>query len=1427
MINLSRSSLFRYSFAGLAVFLTIFLKLLLSSAIGGESPFGLLGGAIAVSAWYGGLDAGILATVLAALCGDYFFVGSAYSLFGGSGSQWLALGLFLLEAGAIVGAIVAVKSRRADPLRQVAENCSQALWIADRHLREIFYVSPKYEQLCDRGARGFYDRPDGFVEAIHPEDRDRAMAALERLPDGECEAQYRLVRPDGSIRWVQVRMGTLGDRAVGEKPVVGLVEDITATKQREIECEQANARFQIAAKAVNCVIYEWDLETNQVQRSESLYELLGYRPEEVEATKAWWRSRIHPEDLSSTYEQVQNALANDRHFDIEYRLRHKNEGYLYVSDRGAIARNAEGKAVRVIGCTLDISKDKQIEAELQNREKLFRTSVENLLDCFGIYSAIRDSSGEIVDFKIDYVNAAACINNKLTREEQIGKNLCEILPAHRESGLFEEYRPVVETGEPLVKESIVYEDYPGESSISGAFDIRAVRFGDGFVATWRDISDRKRTEEELSRREREFKALVEHSPDIVARLDRELRHLYVSPAIEAVTGISAQDFIGKTHADLGFSAEKTAEWEGNLQEIFATGCERVHEFDFSGPGGVKNYFQSRLIPEFATDGSVESVLAVTRDVTDFKRSQMALLESEERLRMALEGAKLGLWTYEIDRETMLVSEESKRLFGLEEETSEIELERVIECLHADDRERVRRAMSTAIAQQQDYDIEYRIIWPDSTWRWIAAKGRAYYDEKSRATHMSGVVLDITERKQAEFERDRLLKQLEFEQQLLKAVLQQMPAGALVAEAPSGKIILCNTQAEKIWHAPMPQSQNIEEYQAYLGFHPDKRPYEPQEWPMARALEGGEMVADEEIEIRRGDGEGRIVCVSAKPVRNLAGQLLAGVLTFYDITDRKQAERERERLLAQAQQARAAAEASEQKYRILAEAIPQMVWTARPDGWLDYCNQRWFDYTGLASEQSEGWGWETVLHPEDLHECVARWREAVATGEAYEIECRIQRGTEAEYRWHLARSLPLRDAQGQIVKWFGTFTDIHERKQVAAERAKVLEREQAARAQAESASRMKDEFLAIVSHELRTPLNAILGWARLLRSRNFDSTRTQKALEIIERNAQAQTQLIEDLLDISRIIRGKVRLHRQAIDLQVPIEAAMETVRASAQAKQIQLQCELDAVGAVSGDSGRLQQIIWNLLSNAVKFTPDGGEVTVRLQQVGSIAQIQVIDTGKGIPPEFLPYVFDRFRQAESNTTRSHGGLGLGLAIVRNLVELHQGNIRADSEGTGRGTTFIVEFALVNEPRDRADGNITAASTDPGDASDALSGIKVLIVDDEPDARDFLVAALEEYGAQVTPAASTPEAIALLAQQQPTVLVSDIGMPGEDGYTLIRRVRALPPQQGGDIPAAALTAYAREEDRIRALSAGYQLHVPKPIQPQQLVSVVANLARKNG
>ena len=434
--------------------------------------------------------------------------------------------------------------------------------------------------------------------------------------------------------------------------------------------------------------------------------------------------------------------------------------------------------------------------------------------------------------------------------------------------------------------------------------------------------------------------------------------------------------------------------------------------------------------------------------------------------------------------------------------------------------------------------------------------------------------------------------------------------------------------------------------------------------------------------------------------------------------------------------------------------------------------------------------------------------------------------------------PIKGPNGEIVGASKIARDITEQLQArkaldeASERLKLaLDEAKKARAEAEQSSRLKEEFLATISHELRTPLSAILGWARILRLGQLSPENSGKALDTIERNARAQAQLVDDLLDVSRIITGKLRMDVRPSDPSSFIDAAVEAVRPAADAKGVRIQKVVDTgLVSIPGDPVRLQQVVWNLLSNAIKFTPRGGHVQIRSERVNSHLEIVVSDTGQGISADFLPHVFDRFRQADQKTSRHHGGMGLGLAIVRHLVEMHGGTVSANSDGDGKGATFTVSLPIAPIYQvDPSAGRVHPAARDllpTNDATDRLDGLKILVVDDEADTRELLKEGLEFCGATVSVAGSAAEAVEAVMAKTPDILISDIGMPGVDGYDLIRQIRRLPAANGGKVPAIALTAYTRTEDRLQALRAGYDMHVPKPVELAELVAVAATVVRRS-
>jgi PAS domain S-box-containing protein len=572
--------------------------------------------------------------------------------------------------------------------------------------------------------------------------------------------------------------------------------------------------------------------------------------------------------------------------------------------------------------------------------------------------------------------------------------------------------------------------------------------------------------------------------------------------------------------------------------------------------------------------------------------------------------------------------------------------------------------------------------------------------------------------------------------------------------------------------------------------------------IASTVRRGERVEHFDSERVRKDGRRILVSISESPIRDGAGRIVAAAQIARDVTEVRQAGAARATLAA-------IVESSEDA--IVGKTLNGVILTWNAGA------QRTFGY---AAEEVIGKS-ITILIPEERLDEETMVLTKVRRGERIEhFETERIRKDGRRIRISLSVS-PIKQADGTIIGAAKIARDISVRHALDAERDRLLAREQEARAQAEEANRAKDMFLAVVSHELRTPLSPILAWSRMLRSGMLDAEKASQALETIERNVLAQAQLIDDLLDVSRIVAGKLRLAIRATELDAVIQAAVDVVKPAADAKGIRVETQLDPeIGTIAGDPDRLQQVVWNLLSNAIKFTPEGGRVRLILQRVDSHVEIAVIDNGQGFPPSLSEHLFARFQQADSTTTRRHGGLGLGLAIVRHIIELHGGTVRAESAGEGKGATFVVELPLVRHEGD-ADRGAAPEPMDEG-RSPLLAGLRVLVVDDEPDSNDVVRTILASRGAEVRVAASVPQALEVMQEWVPELIVTDIAMPAQDGYALMSHLRARE-RWLGRIPVIALTAYTSRNDRLRLIAAGFQMHVPKPIDPVELLASVANVA----
>lgn len=703
------------------------------------------------------------------------------------------------------------------------------------------------------------------------------------------------------------------------------------------------------------------------------------------------------------------------------------------------------------------------------------------------------------------------------------------------------------------------------------------------------------------------------------------------------------------------------------------------------------------------------------------------------------------------------------------------------------------------------------------------------------------VRDITERKQAEEAIAHL------------AAIVESSDDAIISKTLEGTILSWNQGAQRIFGYTAEEAIGKS---IYFLIPPDRIDEEPK---ILERLKGGERIDHYETVRLAKDGRAINISLSVSPIKDRNGKVIAVSKIARDITERKRTEA---RLREQAEvietinrvgQVLSAELNLQNVVQAVTDAATELTGARFGAFFFNVANQSGESYLlyVLSGVAKEAFAHFPMPRNTDLFGPTFRGEGTIRIAD---VKKDPRYGKNSPYYGmppgHLPvisyLAVPVVSRAGEVLGGLffghpdaGVFTERHERiveglaaqAAIAMDNARLYERSQRERAKAEAANRAKDEFLATVSHELRTPLHAIIGWSHMLRKRGLDAATVARALETIERNARAQAQLVEDILDVSRVITGKLRLNVGPVDLAAVINDAIDSVQLAADLKGVHLEVILDpSARHLSGDAGRLQQIVWNLLSNAIKFTPSGGRVEVRLERTDSEAQISVSDTGCGISPDFLPFIFDRFRQADATSTRQHGGLGLGLAIVRHLVELHGGTIRADSPGEGCGATFTISFPLAVACGRAENSRRDAGALWPGDQTRAaarfpssLDGVKVLLVDDDRDSLQVLSLMLAEYGAEVRVAASAAEALEALCRQKPDVLVSDLAMPGEDGYSLIDKVRAIETESGEPTPAVALTAYTRVEERARALSAGFNMFVPKPVEPDELVAAIVSLA----
>jgi PAS domain S-box-containing protein len=927
-----------------------------------------------------------------------------------------------------------------------------------------------------------------------------------------------------------------------------------------------------------------------------------------------------------------------------------------------------------------------------------------------------------------------------------------------------------------------------------------------------DITERKLAEQarlditdRFERQSRLFEGLASTTPDFIYIFDLEGRFIYANRRLLEVWGRTFDEAVGKNLYELDYPRWHADMHMAELAQVIRTKRPVTGEVPFTGGSGIFGIYEYIFTPVLGPEGEVEVIAGTTRDITVRKRAEEALRQGKEVLEIALAASRTGTFRFDLgQREFVHFDDNLKHLFGFSPEKVVRVAEDFLAAVHPEDLPAVVPAVKRTIDEAVDFEMEFRVVHPDGSVHWLFDRARVMRDADGKPSYLVGACTDVTRRRQSEEAARAAAERFRF-------LAETMPQKIFTAR-PDGDVDYFNCQ----WMAFTGLTfDEIRDWGWTQFIHPDDLEENVRVWH--RSIETGEPFQFEH-RFRRHDGVYRWHLSRAEAMRDRAGNILMWIGSNTDIDDVKC---NQEALRESAERLKAALDAAN---------MGTFRWDIRSNAlsWDENLSRLFGLAPGSTVESLDQF--IALVHPEDLAGVSAQCGRCAQEGTDFHMEYRVV-WPDGTVRWLDDKGKTVLDTQGLPLYMTGACVDITHRKRAEEERQALLEAERRARSEAEHANHLKDEFLATLSHELRTPLTAILGWSHLLRRHARQDDELGEGLSVIERNARVQVQLIEELLDMSRIMAGKLLLDVQRLDLATIVRAAIESVMPAAEAKSIRIQALLDAhVGPVRGDAARLQQVFWNIISNAIKFTPKGGRVQVALERVNSHVEITVTDTGIGIAPEFLPYVFERFRQGERATNRRHGGLGLGLAIVKSIVEMHGGTVRVKSPGVDRGATFSVELPVMvlhddrSSPGEREHPRLSGLDAGLGQTDESLlEGICLLVVDDERDARELLRRVLEDAHARVAVAADAREALELLRRERPHVIVSDIGMPGEDGYAFIRRVRELPASEGGDTPAVALTAFARSEDRRRALIAGFQSHVAKPVEPAELVTVIASLA----
>ena len=1556
MRNTTGSFLLRYGCAVLSVAVATGLRRLLDPVLEDKFPFATLFLAVLVAAWYGGFGPAMTATVLGALASAYVLLPprGSFAVHGFENIAGMVLYLVLsLAIGMIGGAMRtarlraerAEESQRAqrDELHVTLKSIGDAVITTDQHGR-VKFLNAVAQRLTGWTQEEAHDLPlESVFKIVNEQSRQPVENPVAKvLQEGKVVGLANhtiLIARDGTERPIDDSAAPIRDEQGVLRGVVLVFRDISDRKRAEANVRRAGEQARTILESITDAFCALDRDWRFVYVNRQAEVLLGRSRDDL-LGKGHWQE--YPATVGTEVDRnYRRAVSENAAVSFEFYFPPHARWY-------EVNAYPSGDGLSVY--FRDISKRKGAEAALRESEARKSAILETALDCI----ITVDHEGKVVEF-----NPAAERTFGYSRSGVIGRELGSlIVPLRMREAHQKGMAHYLETGEgPVLGKRL---ELPAVRADGTEFPVElAITLipTDGpplFTAYLRDIGERKRVEAELARRTEEadqqrriYETALSNTADFNYVFDLQGRFIYVNKSLLALWQRTLPEALGKTFSELDYPPELAARLHSQIRQVIDTKQPLRDETPYTSVVGERRY-EYIFLPVYAADGEVEAVAGSTRDVTDQKLLERELRDARNRLEEALAAGAIATWIWEIPTDRVYADDKLADWFSVSpQDAAGGPLASYVSAIHPDDRSRVSDTIAGAVEAGGDYEADYRIAPPGVPPRWVVARGRVERDA-TRPLRMAGVLVDITARKQAE------AAQIESEEKF-RLLADTIPQLAWMAR-PDGYIFWYNRR----WYEYTGTTPEEMEGWGWQSVHdPEALPKVLERWK--GSIASGEPF-DMVFPLKGADGLFRPFLTRVNPLRAEDGRILYWFGTNTDISDQVEAEgRVRE---------------SEQRFRQLADAMPQIVWTARPDGNIDYMNRRWTEFAGLPeSLGNEGWG--QILHPDDAPAANERWAGSVLSGAPFEMEMRLLDRRRQAYRWHLIRTVAVHDGAGKVTRWFGTSTDINDQKragessrylaEASAALAGVVDYEstlqkvanlavpyfadwsavdvanddgslrrlavahqdadkvrlahelmkdyppdpqapggafavlrtgrpeivaeitddmlvQGARderhlrlirslglrsyicvplvvsgnplgvltfATAESgrtytdadlalandlaqragvaientqlyqalreADRRKDEFLATLAHELRNPLAPIRNALQILKMPRVDAKTIERSRDMMERQVHHLVRLVDDLLDVSRVMRGKIELRREKVELATVVARAVETVQPLIDTQGHELSVRLPSESLpLDADPVRLAQVVGNLLTNAAKYTEPGGRIWLTAERDGHEAVLRIRDTGIGIAPDILPRIFELFVQVDHAATRSQGGLGIGLTLVKNLCEMHNGSVEARSAGLGQGSEFVVRLPLSFQSLRENPGPESAVAPSPP----LSSGHRLLVVDDNRDAADSLAMLLRLQGHEVRVAHSGPAALEMTKGYAPDVAFLDIGMPGMDGYEVARRLRQQPGLE--KVVLAALTGWGQQEDRRRTAEAGFDHHLVKPPEPKAVEGVLAQL-----